>query len=126
MASAAAAASVGNENISFINSQIRQRLNSSLQLNDSGTPPSVRTGKRGRPPGSLNKPKDPNSPKKQPKSLTKKIIYEILNFFIKNNECINNAKDDKVVGVNLGEQNLIFNNTGSNIVMPKNCLTINQ
>jgi len=76
MASAAAAASVGNENISFINSQIRQRLNSSLQLNDLGTPPSVRTGKRGRPPGSLNKPKDPNSPKKQPKSLTKKIRLE--------------------------------------------------
>jgi hypothetical protein len=45
-------------------------------LNDLGTPPSVRTGKRGRPPGSFNKPKDPNSPKKQPKSLTKKIRLE--------------------------------------------------
>ncbi len=67
------------ENISFSQtptSVFRQQLpnksklnlNNSLPLNDNSfgiTPTSNRTGKRGRPPGSLNKPKDPNSPKKQ-------------------------------------------------------------
>lgn len=64
-----------NENLmSLVNSPSKQklallkpRLNASLNESLNTTPSStgVRTGKRGRPPGSLNKPKDPNSPKKQ-------------------------------------------------------------
>lgn len=73
--------SPSNENHENINSlspykqkiaQIKPRLNNSLNDTLNTTPQTtsgVRTGKRGRPPGSLNKPKDPNSPKKHAKKL---------------------------------------------------------